>query len=127
MKPKSINYQKVFPLGMYVNEKIGIEVELGELDTPEEALNYAKDIVESWHKQSNPQLQLGTTTTEVVTPDVPLIPKTNEDRKKEAIDGWITTINSMTTLSGLKNLSPLVEKTPELQDAYNQKLQSLTK
>lgn len=55
MKVDRISYQKTFPLAPYVNEKIGVEIQL-DGDSPEQALYNAKKIVEEWHKQSNPHL-----------------------------------------------------------------------
>jgi hypothetical protein len=56
MKPDKVTYQKVFPLSPYVNEKIGIEIQLEEYDNPEYCLDFAKEIVEGWHKKRNPHL-----------------------------------------------------------------------
>ena len=62
MKTVSVSYQKVFPLGSYINEKIGVEIELEERDGNDAlaALDRAKDIVETFHKQSNPGLHIST-------------------------------------------------------------------
>lgn len=49
MKPKTITYSKVFSLGNYENEKIGIEIELGENENPIDALFEAKKYVEKSH------------------------------------------------------------------------------
>jgi len=64
MKIKSVNYQKMFPIGPYLNEKIGIEIELDDTETAESALDLAKMIAEDWHKENNPQLE-GMTITDI--------------------------------------------------------------
>jgi len=56
MKIDRISYQKVFPLGLYINERIGVEVQLDEGDSPEDALLHAKDMVEGFHREQNPHL-----------------------------------------------------------------------
>jgi hypothetical protein len=56
MKIERINYQKVFPLGQYINEKLGVEIQLDEGDDFDEVMLKAKDMIEKFHIQSNPQL-----------------------------------------------------------------------
>lgn len=46
MKATKIYYEKLFNLGNYENEKIGIEVQLEDGDVAEEALEKAKSAVE---------------------------------------------------------------------------------
>lgn len=49
MKVKNVVYNKVFSLGNYENEKIGVEIEVGEGENPVEALFEAKKYVERSH------------------------------------------------------------------------------
>lgn len=49
MNVKNVIYQKVFSLGNYENEKIGIEIELSENENPIDALFEAKKYVEKAH------------------------------------------------------------------------------
>jgi hypothetical protein len=56
MKIDRISYQKLFPLGAYVNERIGAE---GQLDDGEDAIRATKelsDMVHKIHMQLNPHL-----------------------------------------------------------------------
>jgi hypothetical protein len=50
MKVTSVNYSKVFSLGNYENEKIGVEIELQEGDNVQIAMQQAKQYVEFNHK-----------------------------------------------------------------------------
>lgn len=50
MQTKSINYSKVFSLGNYENEKIGVEIELLPGDDPQVAIQQARNFVEFNHK-----------------------------------------------------------------------------
>ena len=52
MKPTEINYSKVFSLGNYENEKIGVVIKLEENNDPEKAIQKAKLIVENAHERS---------------------------------------------------------------------------
>lgn len=49
MNVKNVIYQKVFSLGNYENEKIGIEIEVSENENPIDALFEAKKYVEKAH------------------------------------------------------------------------------
>jgi len=50
MKTKSISYHKVFNLGDYSNEKIGVDLEIEEGDNVQDAVNKARDFVENQHQ-----------------------------------------------------------------------------
>jgi uncharacterized protein YfaT (DUF1175 family) len=50
MKTKTVTYQKVFNLGDYSNEKIGVDLEIEEGDSVQDAVNKARDFVENQHQ-----------------------------------------------------------------------------
>lgn len=50
MKTTSINYSKVFSLGNYENEKIGVEIEIQEGDDIQKVIQTAREFVEFNHK-----------------------------------------------------------------------------
>lgn len=50
MNPKTVTYHKVFSLGNYENEKIGVEIELQPGDDPQIAIQQARNFVEFNHK-----------------------------------------------------------------------------
>src|SRR6185503_5352035 len=52
-----ISYQNIFPTGMmYLNHKIGVEIELDETDDAREVFLKAKSIVEGWNAETNPSM-----------------------------------------------------------------------
>ena len=53
MKVDRISYKKIFPLGSYVNETIGMEAQLDEGDDANECLAELKKQVEELHKSTN--------------------------------------------------------------------------
>lgn len=65
MKIDRINYKKIFPIAPYINEQIGVEIQLDETDKPDDALDTAKRIVESWHKGNNPSLAIASSNGQV--------------------------------------------------------------
>jgi hypothetical protein len=54
MKVRTVSYQKVFPIAQFVNQKIGVEIEIDERDyevgkdPEEEAIRLAKEMVNRW-------------------------------------------------------------------------------
>lgn len=116
MKIERITYQKTFPLAPYVNEKIGVEIELSEGDKAEDTLDLAKTIVEGWHKENNPHLyQQESKEPWVSSPtisapqtiefrhveSIPIISKDTE-RLKDTIEDMILECKSMEELAALK-------------------------
>lgn len=60
MKIEKVTYQKVFPLSPFVNEKVGIEIQLDAGEVAEDVLCIAKATVEGWHKAQNPGIYMDT-------------------------------------------------------------------
>ena len=56
MKIDRVTYKKIFPLAPYVNQQIGVEVQVDEGEDPKDALDYAKGFIEGWHKDNNKEL-----------------------------------------------------------------------
>ncbi len=50
MKVKTVSYSKVFSLGNYENEKLGVEFEISEGDDVQTAMQKAREFVEFNHK-----------------------------------------------------------------------------
>lgn len=50
MKVKTVSYSKVFSLGNYENEKLGVEIEIAEGDDVQKAMQKAREFVEFNHK-----------------------------------------------------------------------------
>ena len=56
MKITKVSYNKIFPTASYMNERIGVEIDLIDGDDAKVALNTAKLLAEEFHKESNPDL-----------------------------------------------------------------------
>jgi hypothetical protein len=50
MKVKTVSYSKVFSLGNYENEKLGVEFEIAKGDDVQKAMQKAREFVEFNHK-----------------------------------------------------------------------------
>lgn len=124
MKVVRVLYQKVFPLGMYVNEKIGVEIELNsstEQESSFDAYRRAKDLVEAWHREGNPSLNLPAP----VQSELPVIQKSAE---KEYVPGIsVSDILSCGSLVVLDAYKGLIKDDNNLTLAYNQRRAELSR
>ena len=105
MKIDRILYQKIFPIGPYLNHKIGVEVQLDETDNIDEAYLKAKSKVEEW---SQADLVLGD--------DIPVV-NVRDDVHRDAISDCKT----IEELAKLKKGLP-----PRMMPYYMNKLRYLT-
>jgi len=146
MKVKTISYQKVFPLGQYINERIGIECEIREGEDIMEVLSDAKAAVEKFHKDTNPGLYMSVNyeAFNQITSDcsptsmnwhggsvnanpLNLPPKEIQQQPpSDKIQSFIDTINYCTNKNFLMNFKKRVdeEESPRLTEAYYKKLKS---
>jgi hypothetical protein len=113
-----ISYQKVFPLGMYINERIGVEIQLDKEDSPEYALSKAKEMVESFHKENNKGLHI-----EVNSDAIPIQKPEPEETR---IGLLIQDIESCKDIKTLESYKFLVKGKQDFQTAYDNKLKELT-
>lgn len=93
MKVDRISYQKIFPTGMmYLNHKIGVEIQVEENDDCDEVFKGAKAMVEQWNFESNPSY--AATLEYMKSPEVK---ETNIEKERLSI-----AIENCTTLPQLK-------------------------
>lgn len=69
MKTTSIHYSKVFSLGNYENEKIGVDIEIQEGDNIQTAIQEARSFVEFNHKLNGFQSELSQVEHIIQNPD----------------------------------------------------------
>lgn len=128
MKVDRISYKKIFPIGSYINETIGVEVQLDDKDDFHETFQYAKELVEKFHKENNPQLtDAETQKWEIRPPHAFAAPLPTLDRS--LIDRIEKLIDDAEIEEGLASLYPEVEKinNGELFRQYYVKLSQLQK
>ena len=121
MKITTVNYQKVFPLAQYVNEKIGVEIQVDEWDDPAEALQKAKKMVETFHRESNPQLESMAAT---AIDSVP-IPSIQVQKPKDTVSLTIEQINQASDITVLESFKLLASRNPQIKEAYDKRLNEL--
>lgn len=115
---KTVSYSKLFPLGMYTNEKIGVELELDPNENPMEVLETARTLVHDYHFQANKELyeQRGTQIREIE----PALPK------RSAMEAIIADINTCTEIKVLESYRLIAAGTKEIQEAYDTKFLALS-
>lgn len=118
MKVVKVSYQKVFPLQQYVNEKIGVEIEAGDGDNVDLAFAYAKNLVETWHKESNPAVQ-------EMQPDGAIMPVIQVQKEEKAIGIYVEDIMSCKNLKVLESYAPLIKDNRKMRDAYERRRKQL--
>lgn len=138
MRPKSISYQQLFPTGAFSNVRLGMEVELNEVDSPEAAYQYAKETIDKWHRATNPQLYIDmpegemrrydTGITEYADEQTPTV-TIKKDSKKEATSRMIEAISGSSDMVVLEQFRKLAKSQGgEVLVAFNNRekqLQSL--
>lgn len=110
MKPVLVSYHRLFPLGNFANERIGVDVSLDEKDSPEAALDMARSIVEEYHKKNNPE-EMGGTHERII-----------EQSPENPVQSIIHDIKNCKDLSTLQTYRLIAATNQLIQDAFNTKL-----
>jgi len=120
MKLSQISYQRVYPLGSYSTERIGLEATLDEGENPQTALEHLKTMVEELHQETLKSLPTddfrGTHVRSVVEEPI------------DKIESWKTVISMCTSITALERFKPQVdrENNEDLTLAYIDKFNELT-
>lgn len=129
MKIEKVSYGRTYPLGNYASERIDMEASIDEHDDAEDILGGLKARVEAFHRSTNPHLYNETTPTQ---PEViwgePLRNSTTQPEEKISQEQKILNlISQATSLPELQQWQILAKSKKELADAYQQKLNELSK
>jgi hypothetical protein len=140
-----VKYEKLFPTGAYLNEKIGFEAEIvsvpasstpedviewhnlgitpQRIESPLEVVESLRKLAEQSHKEKYPHLytESGSPVT-FSEPEVPIIPKNNSEAKQNTVDKMIADINSCKELKVLESYKLIAKSNPAFQEAYDNKL-----
>lgn len=129
MKIKSISYSQSYemssPYGLKTWEKIGIDADMEDGDTPIECSKHLREQVNAIHSETLTQLDLyrGTVVREIPTID------TTIEGIIEDINGCtsIDETNSLNVQTGLLAYEQVASTNPEIKAAYDLKMIQLTK
>jgi hypothetical protein len=120
MHIQTINYTRTFNLGNYSSEKIGVEFALNEGESATKALDYARELVEEYHKQNVIKLKdLNEFYQEVPDEIIPT------QSKKSLAEKTIEFIKACKTKEELRAWELMAKNNPEVLESYNAKYKSL--
>ena len=120
MHIQTINYTRTFNLGNYSSEKIGVEFALNEGESANKALDYARELVEEYHKQNVIKLKdLNEFYQEIPDEIIPT------QSKKSLAEKTIEFINACKTKDELRAWELMAKNNPEVLESYNAKHKSL--
>lgn len=111
---KTVNYQKLFPVGAYLNERIGFEASVDEGQDPLEVLSQLKSLADKFHKESNPQL-------DGVTADPEKLPE-QQVQADRRIGIMADDIMGCTEIKVLETYKLLTRNNAELRDVYENRM-----
>lgn len=141
MKVKTVSYCKTFNIGSYQSEKIGVEIDVEENETPEQCLSAAKSMVATFFTQSNPQLNYQDQETKTTETIIEFGRDENNnlirtEKYAQTIENQSLTqeqkikqlISQATSIPELKQWELLSKNKqyPDLKELYNQRLKELT-
>ena len=125
MKLSQISYQRVYPLGSYSTERIGLEATLDEGENPETALSHLKILVEELHQETMKSLPKddfrGTHVRDVVEEN----PSIKAIREEMLACTKISETNAKGVEIGLMAYAGAASKYPELNETYLSMLEKL--
>lgn len=107
---EKVSYQKTFNLGNYTSERIGVEICLNAGEDAKAALDTAKELVESYHKENIPNVEES-----VIEVDKP----SNEKGVAEAI-------KSCSTIDELYTWELYVRSKPQYDEVFKKRLVELS-
>ncbi len=113
---EKISYKKIFPLGSFTTEHIGLEASLDVGDNPQTELEHLKVMVETLHRETVTTLDQYRGTHIVTVEEKPKISTT------DAVKQGITTCTDATVLH---TYSLLVKNNPQLQELYDNQLKKI--
>jgi hypothetical protein len=119
---KSVSYTRSYVIGAFLQEKIGVEIELAENQDPLEAILEAKKLTDTAHEQANPHLYNGIQPISEPT-TLPTLKVEREHIEGKSVAEQIATVEELKVLEGYKLL---VKNNPDWLNAYNLKLKELT-
>ena len=123
-KITSINYSKLYALGAFMNERIGVEATIDEGEDPKAVLQELKKLTNEFHFENNKELyeMKGTKVTDIVEGE----PVIKVDPKTSQVQSIIKDISTVTDLVVLDSYKMIAKNNPEIQTAYDNQLKVLS-
>jgi hypothetical protein len=130
MKIVTVSLSRTIPTGPYANVKIGMEGTLEGEESPFDALDKLKRLIDNWYikeyppQESNPEPSLTRFPPPLTGPAV--IEIQTDKGPDDRIAAMIADIYSCTEIKVLEGYRLLAKTKPEFQAAYDQQMEKLT-
>lgn len=128
MRFTQVSYQRTFNLGVgtYESEKLGVEIEILEGESPKDALDAAKQLVEEQHKENNKNRYNPLDVPSPITvPPPDEIPVKFITKKENTITPILEEIERCTTMTELEGCWLMSKSNLTLSSAYKEKEKQL--
>lgn len=135
MKITKVTYQKAFIIGPYLQEKIGVEVEIEPGDNEDTVFCITKDQVDRWHKENNPHLYQNKDLDQLLTEHIMGDPYLHPPKQPAVIDygkhdgspqGVLADIQKAKTMEELTPYKLLAAQDKTTYSAYCTRLKELS-
>jgi hypothetical protein len=113
----SVNYNRTYSIGPFLNEKIGVEATIEEGDNPIEVLKSLKELADSFNKIANPHLEESQPPEPIVLPIAQI--------EKPIGKSMVEQIMSCDSMKVLESYKLLVKNNDEWKAAYDSKYNQL--
>jgi hypothetical protein len=121
---KSVSYTRSYVIGAFLQEKIGVEIELAENQDPLEAILEAKKLTDTAHEQANPHLYNGIQPISEPT-TLPTL-KVEREQKPTSIEDQIKACTQLEGDDGLASFKQVAQRDQELMKLYMEQLKKIT-
>jgi hypothetical protein len=113
----SVNYNRTYAIGPFLNEKIGVEATIEDGDNPIEVLKSLKELADNFNKIANPHLGESQPPEPIVLPTAQI--------EKPIGKSMVEQIMSCGSIKVLESYKLLVKNNPEWQSAYDLRFEQL--
>ena len=124
-KITTVSYSKLYPLAVFSNERIGVEMSLEEGEDAKSALETCKSLVHEFHFEANKELyaMLGTKVVAIGEDELPVVQQHPKVTQEQSI---INDISTVTDLKVLESYKLIAKSNTDIQTAYDNQLKQLS-
>ena len=123
-KITSVSYAKLYNLGLFQNERVGVEASIDDGEDPKIVMGFLKKLANEFHYESNKELyeMKGMKVTDIQEGE-PIVQLTNP--RTDQVQSIINDIGTCTELKTLEAYRLIAKNNPEIQTAYDNQLKKL--
>lgn len=119
MKPTKVTYEELFPIGSYLNARLGLEFSISNESDIEPTLDKAKKLLSDWHKKNFPLMYIDEVPNKTYF-DAP------QEQRIQTPEEIITEIGTCMSIKLLETYRFVAQTNTNIMYAYHKKLKNLT-